>query len=73
MLSLHEEVRVADAGEDGREPEEEGEAGQHVEGDHQHDGQLVRATVAVEFRALKETGKVATYRHVYQAEPKEPT
>ena len=53
VAGLHEEVRVADAGDDGREPEQERDAGQHVEGDDEHDGELVRALVAEKFRALE--------------------
>ena len=48
-------MRVADSGHDGRQPEEEGRAGQHVKGDDERDGELVGALVAEQLRAL-ETG-----------------
>ena len=53
VSGLDEEVRVTDAGHDGREPEEERHPGQHVEGDDEHDGELVRPLVAELWRALE--------------------
>ena len=46
-------MRVADSGHDGCQPEEEGRAGQHVEGDDERDGELVGALVAKQLRALQ--------------------
>ena len=57
-------MRVADSGHDGRQPEEEGRAGQHVEGDDERNGELVGALVAEQLRAL-ETGLNSKPRDVY--------
>ena len=57
-------MRVADSGHDGRQPEEEGRAGQHVEGDDERNDELVGALVAEQLRAL-ETGLNSKPRDVY--------